>query len=242
MKRGVAALLDILFVVHALACAPVQPLGIRFFSIPSGSMEPSVHVGSTVAAYRCAYGLSRWSYESFQLPLSGRWPPGLPTRGDIVVFRLPANPSTFRNKRVIGLPGDRIELRQGRRYINGWRAPLEGGAPGRLRRGDDEPFEAQAFRETLPRGVTYSILPARESDGALLRDRPPVLVPEWQLYVLGDNRGNSVDSRMGAATGWGGSGTVPVEYVFGSVVGIGGPWPFDLLRGALERLGRPHGQ
>lgn len=228
-------MLNLVFALNVLACAPVQPLGIRFFSIPTGSMEPTVHLGSTVASYRCAYGLSRWSYDGFQLPLRERLPPGVPARGTIIVFRSPSDPGAFWIKRVIGLPGDRVELRHGRLYLNGAEVRREARPTVRQRSAEGEVIETPAFRETVPDGATYEILQAGEGEPAF-RNLPQVLAPPGQLYVLGDNRDNSADSRLGAATGWGRSGTVPVEYVFGSVVAVGGAWPFDTLKPYLEPL------
>lgn len=221
-------MLNLVFAIGLLACTPTRPFGIRFFTIATNSMEPNLHRGTTVAASRCAYGLSRWSYDWFELPLSHRWPAGMPRRGDIVMFRLPAAPSNFWVKRVIGLPGDRIELRKGRLYVNGVAVQRESVPAVAVRDFFDRPIEAQAFRETLPDGTSHVIIQLG-AEGAAGRSVPPVAVPVGQIYLLGDNRDDSVDSRMGAAANWGGFGTVPVEYIFGPVVGVG-YWPPDLLQ------------
>ena len=88
-------------------------------------MLPTVRVGSYVVVSRASYGYSRYSFDSFQLPIAGRWPALMPQRGDIVVFRLPRDHKTHYLKRVVGLPGDRIQMIKGRLSINGELVPVE---------------------------------------------------------------------------------------------------------------------
>ena len=97
----------------------------RIFSNPSGSMLPTLPVGRFLVVSRASYGYSRYSFDSFELPISGRWPALSPQRGDIIVFRLPRDHNTQYVKRVVGLPGDRIQMIKGRLSINGTLVPIE---------------------------------------------------------------------------------------------------------------------
>src|SRR5579871_3158641 len=152
---------EVLFLAGMLACTPTTGLGLRMFSIPSGSMEPGLPVGSVATAYRCAYGFSRYSYDGFDLPIKGRIPDRLPARGDVVIFRLPTDRSTFYIKRVIGLPGEEVRLVAGRVYINDKALDRHPLPPMRVKFGDAD-VEAAAFQEVLPGGRTYTII---EKDG-----------------------------------------------------------------------------
>jgi signal peptidase I len=210
-------MLDVLLVIGALACAPTTGLGMRVFSIPSRSMEPNLPLGSFVAAYRCAYGLSGYSYDGVKLPIAHRWPDLLPARGDVIVFRTPVDPSVFYVKRVIGLPGDDVQLAQGRLILNGKTAEREALPNVKLRGEDGTVTEMIAYRETLPEGHSYPII-LRDGDTGIYETTPSFRVPAGNVFVLGDNRDNSLDSRMPVATG--GLGFVPTELIFGQVVTV----------------------
>jgi len=192
------------------------------FNIPSESMMPRLLVGDFLFAAKWPYGYSRYSLP-FDAPLiPGRVFARQPERGDVVIFKHPLDHSDY-IKRVIGLPGDRVQLVAGVVHLNGQPVGLE--------RVDDlvlpiEPDEscAQArfverrpdgsfacvypqFRETLPNGRSYNVLDfdLRPSDTTA-----PVVVPEGRLFLMGDNRDNSLDSRFPAERG-GGIGLVPQE-------------------------------
>ena len=163
------------------------------FNIPSGSMKPTLLIGDYLFVAKFAYGYSRhslpWSLPLISDRLFGREP----ERGDVAVFKWPVDNSTDYIKRVIGLPGDRIQMKNGALYINGRavkRERIELDNPDRtLRVG---PGVAE-FRETLPNGVSYRTF----DDGNTGADNTRVItVPPGQYFMMGDNRDRSSDSRV----------------------------------------------
>ncbi len=174
------------------------------FNIPSGSMKPTLLVGDYLFTSKYAYGYSRHSLP-FSLPLiPGRIFSSLPERGDVAVFKLPADGRTDYIKRIIGLPGDRIQMRDGVLFINGEAVEKE-----RLGTFLDEESgrEIARFSETLPNGRSYEVLDMLQGGP---HDSTRVFeVPEGRLFAMGDNRDNSMDSRTGFV------GFVPVENLVG---------------------------
>ena len=198
-------------VVYALLIAfVIRVLLLQPFTIPSASMEPTLLQGDYIVVSKFAYGFSR-----FSLPLSPPLFPGRilgrqPQRGDVIVFKLPRDNHTDYIKRLIGLPGDRIQLKAGVVYLNGKPVPRQPLAPTT----ETTPFglsqPVQRFQETLPNGKTY-VTHAYGPDGQA--DNTSVyLVPEGHYFMMGDNRDNSEDSRFPEAVG---VGYVPFENLVG---------------------------
>jgi signal peptidase I len=186
---------------------------LRVYTNPTASMMPTIRPGSYSVVSRASYGYSRYSFDSFELPIAGRWPALMPQRGDVVVFRLPRDHNTQYLKRVVGLPGDRIQMIKGRLSINGALvsiepAPTPPSSPGEKR-------TLPTYVEKLPGETSYHILKADGGNGPS-DNTPEFLVPAGNLFVLGDNRDNSSDSRHQSPTY--GVGFVPVELVIGRVI------------------------
>ena len=227
-------------IVQALLLALViRSLLFQPFSIPSGSMKPTLLVGDYLFVSKFAYGYSRYSFP-FSPPLfSGRIWSGTPERGDIAVFRFPPNPRIDYIKRVIGLPGDRIQMIRGVLHINGEPVKLE--RTGTYDPGDsgDEAAQAAIYTETLPNGVSYETLDI--TPNSMSDNTREFLVPEGHYFMMGDNRDNSADSRANV-------GFVPLEnfvgraeMIFFSIGGGSSPleiwkWPTEIRPGRLFEL------
>lgn len=174
------------------------------FHIPSESMQPAIQVGDRVLVSKFAYGYSRHSLPlglGYYLPdsWSGRLFGSTPHRGDVVVVRDPAQGINL-IKRVVGLPGDRVEVRDGRLYINDELVPRDPEGVVRYRDREGDPVEAAVYIETLPGGDVHEIY--ERSDNALLDNVGPFNVPENHLFLMGDNRDASLDSRASRGIGY----------------------------------------
>jgi signal peptidase I len=198
-------------IVQALLIALViRTFLFQTFSIPSGSMEATLLVGDYLFVSKFSYGYSHFSLP-FSPPLfSGRILGSEPKRGDVVVFRLPRDTSVDYIKRVIGLPGDRIQMMDGLLYINGEAVKREP-AEDYIDREGWQPVHVKRWHETLPNGVSYYTLDRIEHSE--VDSTPPYLVPPGHFFMMGDNRDNSLDSRISPAAG--GVGYVPFENIIG---------------------------
>jgi signal peptidase I len=196
-------------VIAVLLALTIRTFFYEPFNIPSGSMKPTLEIGDYLFVQKPSYGYSRYSFPFGLAPLEGRVWSAEPVRGDIVVFKLPTNPhgDPF-IKRVIGLPGDTIQVKHGRLYINDSLAPRE---PVGLRKDEDEVRGVTTmteYIETLPNGVVHSIY--EEGDEKPLDNTPLYTVPEDHYFLMGDNRDNSQDSRVASVVGF-----VPFENLIG---------------------------
>ena len=174
------------------------------FNIPSGSMIPTLKVGDYLFVSKFSYGYSRYSFPFGIIPFDGRVMAGEPERGDVVVFRQPGNEDVAFIKRIVGLPGDDIQVKRGALHINGTPVKREHEDVGTATDGFSV-MKYNDYVETLPEGTSHSI---REiSDAGSLDNTRVYSVPEGHYFVMGDNRDNSNDSR-----GW---GFVPDENLVG---------------------------
>lgn len=178
------------------------------FNIPSGSMKPTLLIGDYLFVEKQTYGYSRHSFPFGLAPIEGRVWEAEPKRGDVIVFKLPSNTYIDYIKRVIGLPGDTIQMRAGRLYINGERVERQSLGVKKVwdeYRGDIVMHE---YTETLPGDIIFNIY--EEGDNRPLDNTEMFVVPEGHYFVMGDNRDNSLDSRAPNGVGF-----VPLELIVG---------------------------
>jgi signal peptidase I len=213
---------------YALLIAGIfRTLFFQPFWIPSGSMKDTLLIGDFLFVNKMAYGYSQHSCPFSICPFSGRILGDEPERGDVVVFRHPVNGSDF-IKRLIGLPGDVVQMRSGVLFLNGEPVQMDlvdpfietagrQGPAGHAARCSNSPVGEggecikERFIETLPNGVEHSIL--NIENGGFADNTPAFTVPEGEYFFMGDNRDNSQDSRFPQSIG--GVGTVPFENLIG---------------------------
>jgi signal peptidase I len=209
-------------IVYAgLIAIAVRTVAFEPFNIPSGSMVPTLLVGDYLFVSKYSYGYSKFSLP-FSPPLfSGRIFGSVPKRGDVAVFKYPRDTSTDYIKRIVGLPGDRIQMKQGQLYINGQECPRE--PLGSYDTNDGGYLQRERlYVETLPNGVRHDILKATDGTDASRRpgfdpakDFDPnntieYVVPPDHIFAMGDHRDNSADSRFMNQVGF-----VPIENLVG---------------------------
>ena len=217
------------FLLLALGVWVLRSLIVAPFSIPSGSMLPTMAIGDYLFVAKSPYGYSRFSFP-FQVPsFDGRVFGSLPRRGDVVVFRKPGEKVDW-VKRVIGLPGDTIAVDDGRLVING--RPVErsdegmtaiavspnspcrvvpGATPSIAQSEGEAVCRYPVYRERLPDGRSWQVID--QTDDFRADHFGPVRVPAGHVFLMGDNRDDSMDSRYTPAEG--GLGPVPVDHIIG---------------------------
>jgi signal peptidase I len=195
------------------------------FYVPSASMEPTLLIGDALLASKYPYGYSTASMPiHVSFPETSRVFGELPKRGDVVVFRWPGDRSQVWVKRVIGLPGDRIQMRDGQVWINGQPAPLKADGIGEAEDDNGSGEPAHRYVETLPGGVSHTIF--KIHDNGRLDNTAEVTVPPGHLFVMGDNRDNSADSRVPVSQG--GVGLLSTDNLVGRVDAIVGSWDMGI--------------
>lgn len=219
IARTIAYAVGIAVIIRTLIFQP--------FNIPSGSMIPNLLIGDYLFVSKYAYGYSRYSLPFGPPVMSGRVFGRQPERGDIVVFKWPKDNSTDYIKRVLGLPGDRLQMKGGALYINGdmvarkrvddFVQPITPNNPCKERRFVEQGADGTAlcripqYEETLPNGRRYTTLdmgPDRAND-----DTQEFYVPPGHYFMIGDNRDDSADSRLALARD--GVGLVPEANLVG---------------------------
>ena len=200
-------------IIQALLIAVViRTVLFQPFNIPSSSLVPTLLVGDYLFVSKFSYGFSKHSIPFSPPVFSGRIFGSEPKRGDIAVFKLPRDPSIDYIKRVIGLPGDRIQMIDGILQINGQPVPKQKLGTKELNAGAGYKDEATYYRETLPNGVTYTIQELEKFGNKLGRNTSAYVVPPGHFFMMGDNRDNSLDSRDMSSQG---VGYVPYENFVG---------------------------
>ena len=226
-KKAKGGLLDtVKTIVYAVLIAvAVRTVAYEPFNIPSGSMIPTLLVGDYLFVSKFSYGYSRYSLP-FGLPLiSGRIFFHPPKRGDVAVFKLPTDNTTDYIKRVIGLPGDRIQVREGELYINGKLVPRRR-IQDFMYQEDGAVIPLHQYIETLPNGVQHRIL--KITDNGPMNNTEVYTVPPHEYFMMGDNRDNSEDSRVLSAVGYVPEVNLvgPAEFLFFSTDGSARLWQF----------------
>ncbi len=203
-----------LLAVFAIRSAVAEP-----FRIPSGSMVPTLEIGDHILVSKFKYGLRVPFTDVEVLPLEE------PVRGDVIVFRYPPNPELDYIKRIVGIPGDRVEVRDNTVYVNGDKATRTYVDEYRFVDDNCSADPARLYREDLL-GVQHAVLTSPGSRVGLANFGPTV-VPEGSYFVMGDNRDNSADSRV-----W---GIVPRDHIKGKAVLV---WlSYDSCNGSIPVLG-----
>lgn len=218
-------------IVQALLIAlVVRTFLFQPFNIPSGSMIPTLLIGDYLFVSKYSYGYSKHSFPFSPNLFNGRILGSPPKRGDVVVFKLPRDGQTDYIKRVIGLPGDTIQMKEGHLYINGELVPRTPIAKFHTEDFYGRETDVPTYEETLPGGVKHTIIQI-QGDSGFNGNTPVFKVPPGDYFMMGDNRDNSTDSRVPPEQG--GVGYVPFENLVGKAeliffsVGKGEPaWAF----------------
>ena len=211
----------LVFVVRLFAYDP--------FFIPSSSMYPTLRIGDMPITRKWEYGYSKYAtpfFSSLHLPIEGRILAGEPKRGDIVVFRLPADTRVNYIKRLIGLPGDTIQMRRGELYINGTKIPRNYVDDYSYMDMGGQMITGKRYQQTLPNGVSFNIL--EMTDTAMADNTFVMTVPDGYYFMMGDNRDNSQDSRFP------GVGPIPFENLIGPASRL--MWSYDSVSSNILKI------
>jgi len=199
-----AWVLVLVFLSSPVAAMVIRSFLFQPFSIPSSSMTPTLQEGDYLFVAKTAYGYSRYSVSFNLLPVEGRVFGAEPKRGDVVVFKFPSDPSVDYIQRIVGLPGERIQMVDGVLHINDVAVGLQDAGTFSY---EGNPVKLQ--RETLPEGVSHFVLDLADNS---IGDSTRVFeVPEGHYFMMGDNRDNASDSRFTV-------GFVPYENLVGKAV------------------------
>ena len=208
------------------------------FNIPSGSLIPTLDIGDYLFVSKYSYGYSHHSFPLSPDFFTGRVMASTPKRGDVAVFKFPKDTSKDYIKRVIGLPGDKIQLVEARLYINGQIVPREPTQKVTTRNQFGQEVEVPTYNETLPGGVTHRIIQL-SGDNGLYSNTGVFTVPPNSYFMMGDNRDNSTDSRVPPDED--GVGYVPfenfvgrAEIIFFSIDGQAPVWQFWTWPGSVR--------
>ena len=219
-RSQIAQLAAVVMVVFVAKGAVAEP-----FYVPSASMEPTLLIGDALLASKFPYGYSAASLPiHIDVPDTGRVLGATPSRGDVVVFRWPGDRSQVWVKRVIGMPGDRVQMRHGQVFLNGEAVALKADGIGQAEDDNGKSEPARRYVETLPNGVSHPIF--KMYDNPRVDDTAEIVVPPTHLFVMGDNRDNSADSRVPLAQG--GIGLLPTDNLVGRVDAIVGSWDLGM--------------
>lgn len=212
------------FVFMVLLALIFRSVAYEPFHIPSGSMLSTLYEGDYIFVSKFTYGYSRYSFPFSPDLFDGRTSSKVPERGEVLVFRKPTNTKIDYIKRVIGLPGDTVQMKRGRLYINGEMVEQTRRGEASIPDDNGDWVNVPRYEEVLPNGRSYTVLDDIK-DG--MADNTDVYtVPEGQLFMMGDNRDHSQDSRFLEEVGY-----VPLENIIGraeiiafSLKGLDGRW------------------